>query len=310
MKAAYFAMPRCRVDPACLADDGHPDAERALWGKALLSLHCLDKSGRPAFMNDRMHRIQSLWDELADFPVAHSDEAFAWLLGALCDMLDAWNAGWIAAIRMNVANGTDPIGGWRPREAGYLHQTEDIEAARREQYERLASGETDPTIPRNVAGAGQWRARRWRDLIGPEWFESDYYQRYFQATDRADAIWLGCPVNPDLEIYIGVFRRVGQDWFDEADCCRALEMVRGLKWFFRRHLLSHGLMVAEGPLTKVEREILMALLAGKTRNQIAEISGRSPHTVHHHCKSLYQKFGVNSQASLMALWLGRPMSRE
>lgn len=251
-------------------------------------------------------RVQSLWDELAEFPAAQTDQAFLKLLETICDLFGAWNASWMAAVRMQDLPDQDPVGGWRPREAGYLHETAAIEAARLAQYRRLESGQVDPTIVANIKDAGRWRAHRAIDLIGPEWFESEVYQQYFLATDRADIIWVGCPVNEDLEIFIGVFRRASLPRFTVDERDGVLAALRGLKWFFRRHLLSHGLMVADAPLTPTEREVLKALLAGASKEQFAAETNRSPHTVHHHCKALYQKFGVKNRSSLMALWLGRP----
>lgn len=253
--------------------------------------------------------LRELWDEVAEYPVAQSDQALEFLLRALCERVQAWNAGWIAAIRMPQHGPDDPVSGWRPREAGYLSLTPEIESARIAQYRRLEAGEVDPNIAANLAGAGRWRASRLVDLVGQEWFESEYYQRFYLDTDRADAIWVGCPVNHDLEIYVAFYRRAAQPRFSEADRDDCLQALSGLKWFFRQHLFSHGLLIAEAPLTPTEREILQALLAGDSKNVIAERSGRSPHTVHHHCKSIYQKFGVNNRAALMALWLNWPTAR-
>lgn len=258
-------------------------------------------------MDEHGHRVQRLWDSLAEIPAARSDDAFDFLLRSLCEMFDAANAGWIAAVRLPDAAGNDPAGGWRPRDAGYLRLTDDIAAARAEQYQRLEAGEVDPNIVENIRRSGQWRANRLTDLVEADWFESEYYRRFYAATGRADAIWAGCPVNEEVELYVNVYRQVDQPPFDEVERDRFLESLRGLKWLFRQHLFSHGLSVAEAPLTPAEREVLQALLFGDTKEEIAARTGRSPHTVHHHCKAIYQKFGVNNRASLMALWLGRPM---
>ena len=81
--------------------------------------------------------------------------------------------------------------------------------------------------------------------------------------------------------------------------------LRGIKWFHRQLLLSHGLLVANTPLTPVERHVLQGLLTGLAEKEIAAAQGHSYHTTHRHVSSIFRKFGVNNRSALMALWLGR-----
>ncbi|MBS0190950.1 MAG: LuxR C-terminal-related transcriptional regulator [Phycisphaerales bacterium] len=53
-----------------------------------------------------------------------------------------------------------------------------------------------------------------------------------------------------------------------------------------------------------EQEILGQLVLGKSVRQIAEESGRSPHTVHDHVKSLHKKLDATSRGELIARTLG------
>ena len=59
-------------------------------------------------------------------------------------------------------------------------------------------------------------------------------------------------------------------------------------------------------LTARELEVLAMLAQGKTVKQIAEIIGRSPHTVHDHVKSLHRKLNASSRGELVARALGHP----
>ena len=70
-------------------------------------------------------------------------------------------------------------------------------------------------------------------------------------------------------------------------------------------MLSHGLLIANAPLTATERRVLLGLLEGKAEKAIAAILGQSPNTTHIHVKSIYAKFGVHNRAALTSLWLGR-----
>jgi DNA-binding NarL/FixJ family response regulator len=56
-------------------------------------------------------------------------------------------------------------------------------------------------------------------------------------------------------------------------------------------------------LTPRQRVILMMLLDGMSRKQIAIHVGTTLHTVNDHCKALYQHFGVNSATELASKFL-------
>jgi DNA-binding CsgD family transcriptional regulator len=53
-----------------------------------------------------------------------------------------------------------------------------------------------------------------------------------------------------------------------------------------------------------EQEILNDLVVGKSVRQIAEETGRSPHTIHDHVKSLHRKLNATSRGELIARALG------
>ncbi|WP_271582658.1 helix-turn-helix domain-containing protein [Bradyrhizobium sp. CCBAU 45389] len=73
----------------------------------------------------------------------------------------------------------------------------------------------------------------------------------------------------------------------------------------RQQLLSHGLLIANAPLTPAERMVLLALLDGRAKKQIAQRIDQSPNTTHFHVKSIYAKFGVRNRPALTALRLGK-----
>jgi DNA-binding CsgD family transcriptional regulator len=169
----------------------------------------------------------------------------------------------------------------------------------------LEQGCVDATTVRNVQLAGCFRANRLIDLVPESWFDSDYYHAYYLGAGRSDAIWTGIPINPDVEIYIGVFRHTGHSRFSERERDTVAYALRGLKWFHRQQLLGQGLLVANTPLTPVETRVLQGLLAGLSEKQIAAAQGHSYHTTHEYVSNLYRKFGVKNRAALTALWLGK-----
>jgi DNA-binding CsgD family transcriptional regulator len=253
---------------------------------------------------DRQEFIHSLWDELADFDAARSDEALNRLLSALCHLVDAQNANWMGAVRMADILPGDPVHGWRPRCVLFLHPSAQIDASVKEQVKNLELGCVDETTILNVALAGTFRANRAIDLV-PGWFESDYCRRYFEPFGHRDVIWVGVPVNADAECYFGIFREDSHSRFTPEERDLVAYALRGLKWFCRRLMLSHGLTVATLPLTATEREVLGGLLGGLSEKQIAAARQQSSHTTHEHVTNIYRKFGVSNRPTLMAIWLGK-----
>jgi DNA-binding CsgD family transcriptional regulator len=252
-----------------------------------------------------MNSIHDLWDELADFDASRSDEALAHLMGGLCSLAGARNVTWMGAVRLDTSFPDDPAKGWRPRVVNFLHATQPLDAAVREQTEKLELGNVDENIIRNLDGAGTFRANRLRDLVGPEWFESHYYRTYYRGVGHEDAVWVAFPVNKDIESWFGIFRAPDQSPFTESERDEIASVLRGLKWFHRQLMLSHGLLVAVTPLTPAERRVLHLLLTGLSEKLIADQLERSYHTTHEWITSIYRKFGVKNRATLMALWLGR-----
>jgi len=249
--------------------------------------------------------IHTLWDELADFDAARSDEALSHLMGKLCVLAGAWNIAWVGIVRLGAAFPCDPIKGWRPRIVRYLNPSPPLEDNAREQMAKLEQGIVDVTSIRNAEGAGAFRANRLCDLVGPEWFESPYYQSHYRGLGTADAIWVAFPVNEDAESWFGIFRAPDYPPFTEAERDTVAYALRGIKWFHRQLMLSNGLLVAVTPLTPAERRVLHLLLTGLSEKLIAAELDRSYHTTHECITAIFRKFGVNNRAALMSLWLGQ-----
>jgi len=249
--------------------------------------------------------IHTLWDELADFDAARSDEALTHLMGRLCTLAGAWNITWMGAVRLDATFPGDPIKGWRPRSIRHLHPSPPLEDAVREQMEKLEQGVMDITTIRNAEGAGAFRANRLCDLVGPEWFESLYYRAFYQGVGTADTVWVAFPVNEDAESWFGIHRAPDCLPFTEGERDVIAYALRGIKWFHRQLLLSHGVLVAATSLTPTERKVLHLLLTGLPEKRIAAELGRSYHTTHECVTAIFRKFGVNNRAALMPLWLGQ-----
>lgn len=248
-------------------------------------------------------RIFALWDRMTAQDTADAGHALRVLLLALCDLLAAKTAVCMVAARLPDLDGDDPVHGWRPCHISYLHPDAGALENARLAMHSDSYGQPDITVINNVDGAGIWRARRLVELAPPEWFESPYYEQFYTRLGRIDAIWVACPINQDLEIYIGIYRGEGQAPFEPPEAETALFAMRGLRWFLQRYLLDLGLDAASAPLTDTERAVLHGLLKGQAQKAVATELAQSVHTTREHIQTIYRKFNVNSRAELMALWL-------
>lgn len=258
--------------------------------------------------NDDIDFIHTLWDSLIEFPVQDIDGAVEYLMTALCELVNAQNATWAGAVRMaDSAVAVDPFKGWRVSRTKTLR----ISPVTNERMNRLIRTwdrrELDPSFLIAVKEAGKFRGHSFRRDLPPDWFETPFYQTFWSAFDIYDAVFVGFPVNQDAESHFGFHRIAIQSPFSEAEIARLAYALRGIKWFHRRLMLSHGLMLASSPLSPSERKVLSLMLTGRSEKEIALDLDLTVATLHDYVKSIFRKFGVRSRASLMSLWLGTPV---
>ena len=273
----------------------------------------LEPSGTASIDQDTQDRIHALWDELADFDVAHAEHARSHLLRSICELIDAQNATWIGAVRLgstklSASGQPDPIRGWRPRAIRPLHPSSRFEKLTKEQAELLEAGCVDETVIANVAGAGHFRVNLVSELVSPAWYEGDYYRAFYRGAGYGDVIWAGVPVNADAECYFGFNRGLDKPPFGVGEKMIVAAALHGLRWFHRQQLLSEGLSIASAPLTSLERRVLHGLLQGLSDKKIATEQKLGENTVREYVKRIFRKYGVGSRTALMALWLGKSPS--
>jgi len=253
---------------------------------------------------ETQERIHILWDELADMDKSRVDDALTHIMLGLCKMVNAQNAIWIGSVRLSDAFPNDPVQGWRTPVVRLLYPTQPLDNSVKEQMKDLDRGVADETTIANIANAGRFRANRLRDLVSDEWFNSYYYHHYYLGVGLDDAIFAAFPVNEDAESWFGVFRELGQPGFTLAERDTLAYALRGIKWFHRQLMLSHGLLIASKPLTPAERRVLQLLLSRASEKDIGHSLGLTANSAHQYVVAVFRKFGVNSRAALMSLWLG------
>lgn len=245
-----------------------------------------------------------LWERLAEYPASATEDALNDLLQTLCNQVNAQNAYWLGAVRISDRSPIDPLNGWRPRVLHYLH--EDAERSKlTAKLAKQADRVPDPAVIEQARRAGKFRAALNRDLVSDDWADSAFNQRVYVQWGITDTMYVTTPVNKYCEAYIGLQRKTTpDDPFTRDDLKRATTLLRGLTWFQRRVFLSFGLMVSETPLSAMERKVMSLLLTEKSEKQIADELNHSPTTTHGYVREIYRKLGINSRASLAAIWLG------
>lgn len=256
-------------------------------------------------MNSRSDAVYALWDQLAEFSVGDGDAALMHLLGALCAMFGARNALWSVVVRLPSPAPSDPLLGWRPRLIRLLHPVAPVAASVQEQFDTLWTSKVDLSQILAVSGDEPFRTRRLFDALPPEWFEGEHYRRHYLAVGHADSMSVRLALNDDVRVHLFIFRDADAPRFSASESTLLGFVMRGLRWFYRQQLLSHGLLIANAPLTPAERRVLLGMLDGHVEKQIAQTLEQSPNTTHFHVKSIYSKFGVRNRSALTALWLGK-----
>jgi DNA-binding CsgD family transcriptional regulator len=246
-----------------------------------------------------LEQVRTLWDTLADFDAVRIDEALTFLLQILCGLAGAQNSEWAGVVRLRDASMEDAENGWRLPVVHTFYPNEKLNS---EIKELRLNRTLEPGI---VMQSGVFRIYGLRDIELSGWFENGFHKGYYPDSGYGDVLYVIFPVNSDAESCFGIFRACGQPPFTSSDRDVLAYALRGIKWFHRRLLLSHGLLVAGSPLTPVERQVLHGLLSGCPEKEIAIAQGQSYHTTHEYVSSIYRKFGVNNRASLMSIWLGR-----
>jgi DNA-binding CsgD family transcriptional regulator len=248
--------------------------------------------------------IHLLWDSLADFPASEMDQAACHLMEGIAGMIGAGNAYWLGYLRLEPGPG-DPLKGLRPCANRYLYPSPVHDEAYRAQMGKWKGSQVNEGYVRAARDVGQFRSFRIRAELRPEYFEEEFYQIFHASRGFHDQLVVFFPVNEDYESMFN-FQRVGvkKDFTAEEEAIAAYAL-RGIRWFHRQFALNYGLLIADQPLTPLQRQVTQLLLTERSEKLIAAEIGKSPNMAHKYVTEIFRKFGVNSRAGLMAVWLGQ-----
>ena len=257
---------------------------------------------------DQRDAIHRLWDSVSDFPVSQVEQALMHLMKGISEMIDAGNAYWLGYVRFNAEPG-DPLKGLRPGLAPganrYLYPAPAHAETSRMQTVQWNRKQVNEGYLRAARDVGQFRSFRLRKEMRPEYFEDAFYQTFHASRGIHDQCVVFFPVNQDYESMFN-FLRVGvtKDFTAEEEAIAAYAL-RGIKDFHRQLALSYGLLIAERPLSDIQRQVTSLLLTDRNEKQIADEIAKPISATHKHVTEIFRKFGVNSRAGLMSLWLGQ-----
>lgn len=252
-----------------------------------------------------------LWDELDQLPM-EDNQALSHLAAALMRLLKADDVKWLAAVRVLQGNAArkDPLLGWRLRATyDYVISPEEYKKRISWWFQRSINAPTEVQMglatKAIVAGAGKFQARRMRDGFIPfeEFRRSEHYKFFYETLGVSDRMWISFPLNSNAESMFLIDRIHNKRHFTQEDLDLAAFILRGIRWFHRRLLLSKGLLIANTILSPNACRILQKLLTGMSEKEIAASMNQSLGTTHSYVKTIYQQFGVNGRAALMSLWL-------
>ncbi len=250
--------------------------------------------------------IYKLWDELADFGADATRDALMHCMRRICAMINAQNSYWIGAVRF--ADGkkaeSDALSGWRVRCVDVLNMALTGGPNRLADARRVRNADPGETSRVAIAGAGEFRVYSLgTGIVDLDAFsKTEHYDFFYRQVGITDRIWIVMPVGPQTESYF-LFDKHDGRFFTQEELYLAAEALRGIKWFHRQLLLSHGVGMVESRLTPAEHKVVPLILAGLAEKEMAEKLKLKKSTVHQYVTGVYRKFGVRGRTEFMALWL-------
>ncbi len=251
--------------------------------------------------------VYRLWDALADHGAQNTQAALALCLRTLCDWTGSQNGYWMGLVRLSHKPGQpDLLKGWRIGVSVGMRRPELTTPARiRHDMPTIQTPTVGAAAQAIAATAGRFRSfSMCTGIFDPATLEeAEHYFVFDNPPGISNRIWIVAPVNAGVEsLFIFDSYTHGMP-FDAALIRRATQALRGIKWFHRQLLCSHGLGLCADPLSPAEQRLVPELLNGDHEKVIANRLGLTEATLHQYATSVYRKFGVHGRAEFMSLWL-------
>ena len=173
-----------------------------------------------------------------------------------------------------------------------------IEASLNEDCKTMCSGPIAERL-RATPRVTLTRAMLWTDA---EWHSCATFRRYLEPLGWDDWVTSVCYLHEDTWNCLTLWQRLGAPSFGAREASLLDLALAGIRWLQPR---VSETMPAEAfvELTPRQRMVMMCLLDGLSRKQIAASLNVTIHTVNDHVKALYERFRVNSATALAAAFL-------
>ncbi|MDX1925337.1 MAG: helix-turn-helix transcriptional regulator [Pirellulaceae bacterium] len=110
------------------------------------------------------------------------------------------------------------------------------------------------------------------------------------------------PIGPVNYSAVGLHRRLGKPDFSDRDMTIVRLLIGSVDWLHADSLPVEASEYALS-LSPRERHVIVHLIQGDSRKEVAAKLGLSEHTVGDYLKEIYRKFGVNSRAELLSKFI-------
>jgi DNA-binding CsgD family transcriptional regulator len=215
------------------------------------------------------------------------------LMAGLCQILDA--DGWLWSATQVIENQNRPVS------VGVLYDgLTHEEFSGWVEASQLACQQPPEDAPlTRLALQGQHFTRTRQQVVPDEvWYQHPTVKQYRLNRGINHFLYSIYPLSPSHCSAIGFFRRVGREPFTALQRRICHIVVANVEWLHRASFPEH-----RGEkctlLTPRLRTVLIFLLGGKQRDEIAKLLHISPDTVKTHIRNIYRHFSVNSQVELM-----------
>jgi DNA-binding CsgD family transcriptional regulator len=134
------------------------------------------------------------------------------------------------------------------------------------------------------------------------WYASELYRRYYQPSGIDDFLMSVYPLPNNFISGLGFYRSANAGGFSPRHRAIVHFLTGQVGWLHHGPTDIPGAAAVTG-LSPRCREVLLHLLSGDSRKQVAHKLHISEHTVSDHIKFLHRHFGVSSRGELMAKFL-------
>lgn len=156
-------------------------------------------------------------------------------------------------------------------------------------------------LARALARSGHRHFTRTRQQIvsDEDWYRHPVVRQYRLERGIDHFLYSIFPLEtPGVFSGVGLYRKVGREEFSARQRRIAHVVLGEVEWLHYAELpVDRGDGVPA--LTPRQRMVLVLLLEGRTRDEIARLLNISPHTSHDHIKAIYRHFTVSSQLALI-----------